>query len=159
MRTLVIAGGLFCALAGIIAGIELRPTPVRWCCIQSFDSGFGVCTREGHECVTHRDYRSTSQEQAACFDRRAILRDDNQQDCNPTMTSCEQSRARALENREYDRVSECRALDANQHARRMWYAEVAATLLGAAGLFVGIRYYASWAGRRRDDRWRRKTLG
>lgn len=152
-REFVISGSVFCAIAGGLALSYLEPPPHRrWCCVQSFETGLGACIRSEFACIDPKDVRATEQEQAACFERRTIVGDSTGEDCNPTMRSCELSRSKVLVDPEYDRITDCRAIDANRHARWTWYAKIAAAVTAAAALFLGIRYFPVWA-----ERWLRKT--
>lgn len=145
MRRLVIVGGLFSVLLGGIAGIVLAPARLRWCCMQDDSTGFGVCTRAERACLPSRAYVHFEQERAACFHARLVIADDEIEDCNPTMKSCELSRARKAGDSDYDGVGSCDALDANQHRRRVWFAKIAAVVAGTALLFCAVR----WLTRRR----------
>jgi hypothetical protein len=89
----------------------------RWCCLEDTETGFGTCSRGERECLqpsayrsSERKFRSSTQERAACFESTTTA-GVTLEDCNPTVATCERSRAKALMERV--EVGECLARAAN----------------------------------------------
>lgn len=132
--------------AGAAAWMCLRPTTKRhWCCMEDRGIGFGVCFRSEMECLPSKEYYYATQDRAACFDSRLVVRDYDLEDCSPTMGTCERSRTKHATDPEYDGVTACRAVGADEKVRRAQYPKVAAAIGGVGLLGAAV----AWRRRRR----------
>src|SRR5690348_4662552 len=112
MRQWGVAGGLICATIAVGVWFTVQSSSAKhWCCLTSFDTGLGMCFREEQACIPSDKVRVTSQERAACFDWRAVIRDIDLEHCNATMSGCRGDRTKIIEEGEGDRITECRIID------------------------------------------------
>lgn len=85
-----------------------------------------------------------------CFQYRSIVRDAEIEDCNPTVKSCELTRAK-FRSAEHDNFTECRSVDASERRRRAQYPRVAAIVIVAAGVAALMAWAYVRRGRRRTS--------
>ena len=124
----------------------------KWHCSSDPSTGVGLCTRSTHDCVTFSSggpfEMCRSQESAACFSFRELLRDEVRTDCFPTMDGCYRRRAASLVDHELGNVGQCDVVNAPSQARRVLLAKIIGGLFGAASIVVAVAALGAWQGGR-----------
>lgn len=166
MRKVLVALAIAASASGVailLAG-EAWPsvTDSGWWCNQSQALAVGSCNETLAGCERIREIMAEShyeldickpQPRAACFSKRRILADLVENDCAPTITLCESTRASQKENREVDEITSCSALESpgrqeDTHLRRLLYGKIACSIFAVTVSAFAVSALGAWLGRR-----------